>query len=550
MKQADWDRIQEIYHEARKLSPVDQRAYVEKASAGDTVLAGEVMELLAQAEASFMAPPVALGLASSDNDLVGTTIDDRYFIEKELGAGGMSEVYLARDLRVNRKAVVVKILSLELLDHPYARQKFDQEVEALSRIDHDRVVDVFDKGELPDGRPYFVMTFIDGRTLRSQIPGNGMNPERAAWIIEQVGSALEYVHENDVRHRDLKPENVMLKRGDSVVLIDFGIAKVIDSIVTSGTAIGPSAGTLMYMSPEQLQGEEVTAASDIYSMAVVAHEMITGQRPFNPVSREELLEQQASVDTALNRKLSPKVQEVLRCGLSIDPLDRYQNAKQFGDDLADALRQRSPWLRVAMIVLGVALLSVGTYLYKTCGLVPSHNRSFDYFLTVQRMHDGQPYGDPRRSHGEEIFEGGDKFRLTVKTTVDAFVYVFHEEAPKENETSLKMIFPREATNNKSASLGAGQSIDFDWMTFPEPAGVENFWIVWSTTPVTELEAVKDEAFKNAGGLTGDTLVRVKQYLTSKNAEIKAITNNYNGNQTAIVRAKRDLLVALAQFQHR
>jgi len=114
-----------------------------------------------------------------------------------------------------------------------------------------------------------------------------------------------------------------------------------------------------------------------------------------------------------------------------------------------------------------------------------------------------------------------------------------------------MIFPRQTTNQGSASLGAGHSVDTEWNTFEGPPGVENFWLVWSSTPVPELETVKNEAFKDAnGGLTGDTLVRVKQYLTKKNAEIKATTNNYNGNQTAVVRARHDLLVALAQFKHR
>lgn len=545
MKQADWDRIQEIYHEARKLSPVEQRAYVEKASAGDRLLADEVMALLAQDDASFLESPVALPLFSSENDLVGTTIDERYFIEKNLGEGGMSEVYLARDLRVNRKAVVVKILSLELMEHPYARQKFDQEVEALSRIDHDGVVDVFDKGELPDGRPYFVMAFIDGRTLRSQISSNGMNPERAASILKQIGSALKHVHQHSVFHRDLKPENIMLKRGtDSVVLIDFGIAKVTDSVVAPGTAIGQSAGTLVYMSPEQLRGEDVTAASDIYSMAVVAHEMVTGQRPFSPVSKDELLDQQASVDTALNQKLSPRVQEVLRRGLSFIPVDRCQDAKQFGDEVAAALRQRNLLPIAAMIVLGAALLSFGIYQYLTRR--PEPNRSFSYFLTVQRMRDGKPYKDPYRSHGEERFYSGDNFRLTVQTPVDAYLYIFHEEVTKENATSLKMIFPQ-STNGGSANLGPGKSVDSEWMTFKEPAGVENFWLVWSTTVVPELEAVKTEA---ASGLTGDTLVRVKQYLTTKKAETDKTPYNYNGNQTAVVRAKRDLLVALAQFSYR
>jgi serine/threonine protein kinase len=549
MKEPHWERIQEIYHEARRQPRVEQRAFVERESEGNPVLAGKVMELLAHDDSSFLEPPICLHLASSEDELVGATIGSRYFIEKELGGGGMSEVYLARDLKVSRKAVVVKILSLELLEHPYARQKFEQEVEALSRIHHDGVVQVFDKGELPDGRPYFVMEFIHGESLRSQIPSKGMNLKRAASILKQIGSSLEHVHGNKVFHRDLKPENIMLKGGtDSVVLIDFGIAKVTDSVVAPGTTTGESAGTLMYMSPEQLCSKEITAASDIYSMAVLAYEMVTGQRPFNSISREELLKQQADVDINLLRNVPPKAQQILLRGLSYDPAARSQNARRFGEDLAKTL-QRDLWPRAAIIVLGMALVSFLIY-QVTIQPPPKPNRSFDYFLTVQRTRDRQPYQVPYKSHGEEMFGSGDNFRLTVTTPVDAFIYVFHDGSLKENGTSFRMIFPRKAANDGSASLGADKSIESEWMTFEGPPGVENFWIVWSPAPVAELESIKKEALDNAGRLTGDTLVRVKQYLTTKEAEIDATTVNYNASQTAVVRARHDLLVALAQFKHR
>lgn len=197
-----------------------------------------------------------------------------------------------------------------------------------------------------------------------------------------------------------------------------------------------------------------------------------------------------------------------------------------------------------MIVLGVALLSFGVYKYWPGRAVRPPNRSFDYFLTVQRMRDGQPYQEPYKSHGDEIFDSGDNFRLTVTTPVDAFLYVFHDG------TSFRMIFPRHVINGGSASLGADKSIESDWMTFEGPPGVENFWIVWSTAPVAEMDAAAKEAFANNGSLSGDALARVKQYLTTKEADINATTWHYNANQTAVVRARRDLLVALAQFEHR
>lgn len=565
MKKPDWDWIQEIYHEARKMPPSKRSDFVKQACGGDTVLASYVMELLAGDDESFLDPPFNLPLTSSEDNLVGETIGERYFIEKELGHGGMSRVYFARDRKVNGKAVVIKILSRKLSEHTYARQKFKQEVEALSRIRHTGVVDVSDRGELDDGRPYFVMQFVDGENLRSQIPSEGMNLERAASILKQIGVALEHVHENSVLHRDLKPENIMLRRGtDSVVLIDFGIAKVTDSAVAPTTSDGQSAGTLMYMSPEQLRSERLTTASDIYSMSVIAYEMVTGRRPFNPTSPSELLEcQRSGVDVkpvALRRNLPPKAQEVILRGLLFKPSARYQNAKQFGDDLAQALldsRVRANgqlWLRAAIVVLGVALISFGIYQYiirPPKPPPPSANRSFSYYLTVQEMHDGRPYREPFRSHGEETYEKGDKFRLTVSTPVPAYLYIFNEGPPEPRDTSFKLIYPNRTINEGSASVGANQSVQSDWITFDGPAGAENFWIVWSTSPVVELDPAISEAFKRPdGGITGPTLVAAKQYLTAKKAEIDATTYNYNANATAIVRAKRDMLVALAQFKYR
>ena len=179
-------------------------------------------------------------------------------------------------------------------------------------------------GQLPDERPYIVMQYVDGETLRSQIPAEGMNLNRAASILRQVGAALEHVHEKGIFHRDLKPENIVIKHDtDSVVLLDFGIAKVKNSDIAPSTAHGASVGTLLYMSPEQLRGEEVTAASDIYSMSLIAYELVTGRRPFNPTSASQLLEmQRAGVRIKpihLRENLPAKTQAIILRALSFDP---------------------------------------------------------------------------------------------------------------------------------------------------------------------------------------------------------------------------------------
>lgn len=571
MKKLDWERIQEIYHQASQLPPAEHRAFVEKACEDDPDSASEIMDLLDQNDEPFLDPPINLPLTSRVDDLVGQTIGERYLVEKELGGGGMSRVYLARDGRVNGRPVVLKVLSRELLEHPYARQKFEQEVEALIRIDHPGVVDVSDKGTLADGRPYFVMQFINGENLRSRIRSEGMNLERAASILRQIGAALNQVHENGVFHRDLKPENIMLRRGtDSVVLIDFGIAKVIDSIVAPTTTHGTSAGTLLYMSPEQLLRKEVTTASDIYSMAVIAYEMLTGRRPFDAKSEAELVDQQRKrvqlKPRVLRKDLPVEAEDIILRGLSFEP--RYQNAKQFGARLADALlgkpapprRSRRRVLAGALSTLiGVALISVGTYKFiewirqrepsSPRPLITEPNRSFTYYLTVQPMHDGKPYKNQSKAHGEEIFSTGDQFQLTVVTPVPAYLYIFKEDQPLPNETSFKMIYPRRTINDGSASLGADQPVQSDWFTFDGPAGAENFWFVWSTSPVPELESALGEIFNQNGGLTGQTLVTVKQYLTKKEAETSATTFNHNANKNAVVRGRHDPLVALDQFRH-
>jgi len=341
MQKPDWDRIHEIHEEARKLPRSERRAFVEKASDGDASVVRDVLDLLALDDESFMEPPMRVTLPPAPADLLGKKIRERYFIEKKLGEGGMSEVYLARDRLLNDRAVVMKFLGRDLLEDTYARQKFTQESEALSRLHHANVVQVLDKGDL-DGWPYFVMEFVDGEMLRSQMLPEGMPLERAAAILKQIGAALVESHQQGVFHRDLKPENILLRRGtDNVVLIDFGIAKVTHSVVTPTTTNVKTAGTLMYMSPEQLRGEEVTAASDIYSMATVAYEVVTGRRPFKTTSPARLLElQKKGVRTKprrLREDLSASAEEIILGGLLFAPGARYKHASEFGNSLADAL---------------------------------------------------------------------------------------------------------------------------------------------------------------------------------------------------------------------
>lgn len=275
----------------------------------------------------------------------GMTINGRYLIEKELGRGGIGVVYLARDQQLLSKRVVVKVLLDETQENEWVRRKFQQEIEALTRVEHPGIVGVLDAGALPDGKPFLVMQFVEGVPLRAAMRVEGMELERVANLIRQIGRALSAAHDKGILHRDLKPENIMLQTltdGDEQIkIIDFGIAKIKDSLVAPETVTAATVGTILYMAPEQLSARPVSFASDVYALGVIAHEMLTGRRPYNPDSSFQLLEMQRTgvriqpVD--LRPSLSEEAQSIILKTLSFNPKDRYQRARDFGDELAKAL---------------------------------------------------------------------------------------------------------------------------------------------------------------------------------------------------------------------
>src|SRR5262249_3732601 len=261
--------------------------------------------------------------------------------------------------------VVIKLLAEGLLDlenRAWFEKKFRQEVYALARIDHPGVVRALDVGELHDGRAYLVMQYVPGMTLRSIIQPQGqpqaqpqgqregqpqgpqgMELRRAADLLRQMGQALTAAHQQGVIHRDLKPENIMLQivgAEEHVRLIDFGIATVLDTAEAGSGRTTQVVGTRDYMSPEQLQGRP-SHASDIYALSVIAYEMLTGRRPFNPETAAQLLELQRGGVKIMPCDLRPSLplaaQAVILKSLSFAPEDRYASAKDFTEDLARAL---------------------------------------------------------------------------------------------------------------------------------------------------------------------------------------------------------------------
>jgi serine/threonine protein kinase len=283
----------------------------------------------------------------SKKELIGEVLNGRYVIQNELKRGGMGVVYMARDQQLHSRPVVVKVLLEEAYQSEYIVQKFRQEVEALSRIDHPGIVGIVDAGELPKGEPFIVMQYVEGVTLRSAMNPEGMNLERIGEIFKQIGRALTAAHSRGIFHRDLKPDNIMLQDlghgEEQVKIIDFGIAKVKDSVIAPSTSLNLSPGTVAYMAPEQLNGRPITAATDIFALGTIAYEMVTGRKPFNPETGFELLQMQQTGVRIKPADLRPSLplnaQEVILRALSYNPADRFNSPRDFSDQLASALSQ-------------------------------------------------------------------------------------------------------------------------------------------------------------------------------------------------------------------
>lgn len=550
MDHRDWGRIQEIYDSALPLPPAERGAFVAKECHNDPALTNEVNKLLHAHDSSgdFLESSLfEMGLeviSKADDDLVGTIVNDRYRVEQVLAEGGMGKLYLAADSNLHDQPVALKVLSQTLLPDAAAENRFRQEVQALTLVKHPNVVRVLDAGRLSNGKPYVVMEYIDGVTLRSFIPSRGMDLKYAESLLKEIGAALGYIHNQGIVHCDLKPENIMiqvLEDGTEVVkILDFGIAKV-DSVLT-GILDHVRIGTEAYMSPEQKHGDQITAASDIYAMAVIAYEMVNGKRPPDPAS------------TPLRRgRLLRKAHKLILRGLSLEPADRPQSAKQFGEDLKKALVPSIPIAIIATAVAILSLLSFGLYKYGNQPIVPlPASKGFDYWLIVQPMHDGREYGNSYKSNGDDdTFESGDRFQLNVRSLESGYLHIFNEMPPGTGNVSFRMVYPNKTTNNGSASIGGNQTFQSDWIAFGGPPGAENFWIIWSASPISELESAKNEALVHPqAGLSEPNLAKVKEFLNTTNAKVDARVTNYKTRNEATVRARNDLVLTLVQFKHR
>jgi serine/threonine protein kinase len=328
--------------------------------------------------------------------------NDRYLIEKELGRGGIGITYLARDKQLHSMPVVIKVMIEKPGTGAWVKRKFIQESEALTRISHPGVVKVLNRGEFDEGKPFFVMEFVEGRPLRSAMPPEGMDFEYVAHLLHELGHALHAAHEKKIVHRDLKPENILLQTlsggEEAIKIIDFGIAKFTDSQVGNTTDGNIIAGSLNYMAPEQLLSQAISPATDIYSLGVIAHEMLTGRRPFNPdakqllASMQQLLTMQRNGIEVKPRQLRPSLpeatQEILLKALRYEPQNRPQDARKYCEDLAHSLTEQAnffppDWQRSPETALIGAVKTDGVSPARETGPPPPPPEKSNHLLSLE-----------------------------------------------------------------------------------------------------------------------------------------------------------------------
>jgi len=337
MTSQDLEKVQQYFEAALELPQLERAEFLVQLATEEPDIFQEVKALL-QADAGPKAwdktrvrpAPSPAGVGKLEE--IGP-----YRILEQIGSGGMGVIYRAHDQRLQRD-VALKFLPASMNADPDIRQRFLSEARAASQLDHANICVVHDFGESPDGQLYIIMPYYQGETLSARLQRGALAYDEALNICHQVADGLARAHSHNIVHRDIKPSNIMLTADGGIKVLDFGIAKVANSNLT-GT--GMSIGTLAYMSPEQLRGEEVDARTDIWALGVVLFEMITGSQAFSAKALPDIL--QAVLHDADNTvaaqasQLPEPVHQLLSKSMVREPGQRFADMNQMIDAITQAV---------------------------------------------------------------------------------------------------------------------------------------------------------------------------------------------------------------------
>ena len=362
-----WARIDKLLDEAMELPVSERSTFLDAVCGEDRDLRNEVESLLAahqKAEEKFLDRPAldlaALRLAKeTGSSLIGQTLG-HYSVLSALGVGGMGEVYLARDMKLDRK-VALKLLQQQYTSDAARIRRFEREARAASALNHPNIITIYEIDQI-ESRHFIAAEFVDGKTLRELLSGGRIAAKDAVEIAIQAASALSAAHRVGIVHRDIKPENVMWRRDGYVKVLDFGLVKLIEQSgalertnASEGdigkTNPGAVLGTVRYMSPEQALGQEVDSRSDLFSLGVVLYELLTGAPPFKGAQPAGVLDAivhyNAAPLTQIRPDLHSELERIVGRALEKDRDLRYQTANDLRADLKRLQRDLDSSLRVA-----------------------------------------------------------------------------------------------------------------------------------------------------------------------------------------------------------
>lgn len=378
-----WCEIESLYHSACELGPEERRAYLESACGTDEALRHEVESLLANQDLA------ADFLETQSPELAGRGLEARipastqigpYVLVEFLRAGGMGEVYKALDTRLER-TVAIKFLPRAFGADRLALDRFQREARAASALNHPRICTIHDAGDY-QGRPFLVMEFLEGESLRDRISGKPMPVMELLDLAVQIADGLQAAHAKGIVHRDIKPANLFITVGGQIKILDFGLAKraaeprpmsaapaaprdnETATTVTGSTLTRPGSvmGTLAYLSPEQARGGELDARTDIFSFGVTLYQMATGTFPFQAETlallRETILNRPPVAPREVNPALPVELERIILMCLQKERSDRYASAAALLvalEDLRVKPSHRRRWVAAAVAALAAAL---------------------------------------------------------------------------------------------------------------------------------------------------------------------------------------------------
>ena len=349
MAETNFNRVEMIFHAVLDLPDEERAAYLAEACNGDETLRAEVVSLISafDGDESFIdKPALELGLSvlssSSEESLVGETVGP-YKILSQLGKGGMGEVYLAEDTKLERK-VALKFISPEMVDDKWAKRRLVKEAQASAMLDHPSICPVYDIQEW-EGRMFIVMQYVEGETLAGVLEKSSLGSEQVINLGKQIVSALAEAHAHGIIHRDIKPRNIMVTSGGQIKVLDFGLAKSVipkafdnrDDSVSNRMELGIVPGTIRYMSPEQLCNEKLDYRSDIFSLGTVLYEMASGTNPFQRKTGPEVV---SAILSSTPKPLpqngngrAKQLETIIERCLAKNRNERYQSASELLIDL-------------------------------------------------------------------------------------------------------------------------------------------------------------------------------------------------------------------------